>query len=274
VATLTLIAVRALCLGFAAATQSGAADAIVKISAPLVAPFQSVLPDGGTSTNSIEFASLLAVVVYSFIGLGLAQLYRVLATPRGIKPVTMKDAKSPFDRGLAVLAMLSYFATTFAVVQHYTPIGTGPSSLTSSSVGGTSDGGSGGTGGGTSGGGGGGGSGGYITAPTPVSTPHSSCAVSVVGSQNGVSWYQRVNATSTAPCYSHWTFGIAGGTNCGFWVNGARYSAPANIWNITGWGQDSSHVYATLYDGNFVILSCVINLGNYPQTSLYPSDFR
>jgi uncharacterized protein YggT (Ycf19 family) len=276
IGVLILIAARALCLGFAASSQSGIVSFIFNASEPLVAPFQSIVPDRGTSTNIIEFASLLAIVVFSLVGLGFVQVLRILATPRGIKPPTMKESqKSPFYKALGVLSVLAYCAGGFVVIQDHIPHGA--DSLASASVG-TGGSSSGGGGGGSSGGGsgrsGGGSSGGFVTAPTSAATPQSHCAVSVIASQGGVSWYRRVNTTSTAPCYSHWTVGEASGPDCGFWVNGARYSPPANIWNIVQWGQRSGDLYAILHDGNSVVMTCVVNLGNYPQTSLYPSDFR
>jgi hypothetical protein len=198
------------------------------------------------------------------------QLFRVLATPPGAKPPTIRQATSPFDRTLATFAVLAYLAGGFAVVQQYSPIKLG--SLASSSASSDSSGSGGSTGDGGSSSGGGGGTG-VVTAPTAASTAHAFCTPSVIASQNGVSWHRRVDMTSTAPCYSHWTVSLAGGSECGMWVNGTRYAAPSNLWNITEWGQSGSYIEAVFYDQTSVLLTCVINLGNYPQTTLNRSNW-
>jgi uncharacterized protein YggT (Ycf19 family) len=271
---LVVIAVRAMLLGAGASAQSSFVNVVFHVGSALVAPFQSVFPDGGTATNTIEFASLLAIFVYALIGLAVVQVFRVLATPPGTKPVTIKQAKSPFDGTLAALAGLSYAVALFVVVQQYTPISVpvASDSVSASDTGVGSLGGNTGTSGSGTSGNSSGGSGQSVTA-TAVAAPHAFCAVSLVTSQNGVSWYRRVNTTTSDPCYSHWTVRTSSGPDCGMYYNGGQYVAPPNLWNISQWGQDQYYVYVAFSDGRAVILRCVIDLGNYPQTTLYRTDW-
>jgi uncharacterized protein YggT (Ycf19 family) len=280
VAVLAVVAVRAMLLGAGASAQSGFVAVVLHVSSALVAPFQSIFPDGGNPTNVIEVASLLAFVVYTFIGLALIQVFRVLATPAGTKPVTIRQAKSPFDKTLGIVAALAYIPALVIVAQQYTPVTVaGSADAVSTGTGGDiSTGGSTGTGtGGTGGGGsigGSGGSGGSGTVTTAAPAPaHAFCAVSLIYSQNGVSWYHRVNTTTSDPCYSHWTVSTTSGPNCGMNYRGTQYTAPPNLWNTVQWGQDRYYLYVAFVDGRAAILSCVINLGNYPQTSVYRTDW-
>jgi uncharacterized protein YggT (Ycf19 family) len=274
---LVVIAVRAMLLGAGASAQSPFVNIVFHVGSPLVAPFQSIFSDGGTATNVIEFASLLAVVVYSLLGLALAQTFRVLATPPGTKPVTIKKAKSPFDRTMVTLVLLVYVVGLVVVVQHYSPASV-PVATNAVSDGITGDGSL--NGNGNSNGNSNGtsttntGDTGNTVQATAVATPrHAYCAVSLIYSQNGVSFYHRVNATTSDPCWSHWTVSTSSGQTCGMNVNGNWYAAPPNLWNIIQWGQDRYFLYVSFNDGRAAILGCITNLGNYPQTALYRTDW-
>lgn len=272
-AVVVVIAARAMLLGAGASSQSVLVNVLLHISSALVAPFQGIVADGGSAAHIIEFASLLAIVVYAVLGIAVLQLFRILVTPRGAKPPTIRQARSPFDATLVSLAVLAYLAGSFAVMQQYSPINLGSlASSPSSNVGdrsGSTDGNAGGAGSSVAGGGGTA----IGAAPTAAATAHASCIPSVVASGGGVSWYRRVDMTSTAPCYSHWTVSLAGGSACGMWINGTRYAAPSNLWNITQWGQSSNSLEAVFYDQTSVVLTCVVNLGNYPQTTLNRSNW-
>lgn len=73
---------------FGASSQSAFVNFIYQVSSPMVAPFKGIFGDGGTSTNSFETASLVAIVVYAVIGWGLVVLIRIMTAPRGTKPAT------------------------------------------------------------------------------------------------------------------------------------------------------------------------------------------
>jgi hypothetical protein len=255
-AVLILIAARGLCLGLGASTQSGIVSLAFKLSAPLVAPFQGILPDGGSSRNIIEFASVLAIVVYSVMGVAYLQFFRIVTTPRGIKPATIPEtAQSAFGKALITLVALVSTAGTVVVVQHYVPTGGGLGSTgaqaADSSSGGNSD--------------------GSVTLAPSAAPPSPQCVPSNDGSANGFDWHKRVDATSTAPCYSHWTVFQGGGPGCRFFVDTAGpYAVPSNIWNIVRWGYDRyGNTAAYLNDGTFLLFNCVLNLGAYPQTVVH-----
>jgi hypothetical protein len=71
-----------------ASSQSGFVNFIYQFSGPLVAPFKGIFGNGGSSSNSFETASLVAIVVYAVIGWGLVMLIRIVTAPKGTKPAT------------------------------------------------------------------------------------------------------------------------------------------------------------------------------------------
>jgi uncharacterized protein YggT (Ycf19 family) len=71
-----------------ASSQSQFLTLIYNVSSPLVAPFRGIFGNGGSSANSFETASLVAIVVYAVIGWGLVVLIRIATAPRGTKPAT------------------------------------------------------------------------------------------------------------------------------------------------------------------------------------------
>jgi len=71
-----------------ASTQSAFVSFIYQVSAPLVAPFKGIFANVGTSSNSFETASLVAIAVYAVIGWGIVMLIRIMTAPRGTKPAT------------------------------------------------------------------------------------------------------------------------------------------------------------------------------------------
>jgi uncharacterized protein YggT (Ycf19 family) len=71
-----------------ASSQSAFVNFIYQVSSPMVAPFKGIFGNGGSSTNSFETASLVAIVVYAVIGWGLVVLIRIVTAPRGTKPAT------------------------------------------------------------------------------------------------------------------------------------------------------------------------------------------
>lgn len=83
-----LIAARFLGKLFGASGQSAFVNFIYQVSAPLVAPFQGIFANAGSTTNSFETADLVAIVVYAVIGWGLVMLIRIITAPRGHKPAT------------------------------------------------------------------------------------------------------------------------------------------------------------------------------------------
>lgn len=82
------IAARFLGKLFGASSQSAFVNFIYQVSSPMVAPFKGIFGNGGSSTNSFETASLVAIVVYAVIGWGLVVLIRIVTAPRGTKPAT------------------------------------------------------------------------------------------------------------------------------------------------------------------------------------------
>jgi uncharacterized protein YggT (Ycf19 family) len=83
-----LIAARFLGKLFGASSQSAFVNFIYQVSSPLVAPFKGIFGNGGSSTNSFETASLVAIVAYAVIGWGLVVLIRIITAPRGTRPAT------------------------------------------------------------------------------------------------------------------------------------------------------------------------------------------
>jgi hypothetical protein len=82
------IAARFLGKLFGASAQSAFVNFIYQVSSPMVAPFTGIFGNGGSSTNTFETASLVAVVVYAVIGWGLVVLIRIATAPHGAKPAT------------------------------------------------------------------------------------------------------------------------------------------------------------------------------------------
>ncbi len=83
-----LIAARFLGKLLGASSQSAFVSFIYQVSSPLVAPFKGIFGNAGSSSNSFETASLVAIVVYAVIGWGLVMLIRIVTAPRGTKPAT------------------------------------------------------------------------------------------------------------------------------------------------------------------------------------------
>jgi uncharacterized protein YggT (Ycf19 family) len=83
-----IIAARFLGKLLGASSQSAFVTFIYNVSSPLVAPFKGIFGNGGSSANSFETASLVAMVVYAVIGWGLVVLIRIATAPRGTKPAT------------------------------------------------------------------------------------------------------------------------------------------------------------------------------------------
>src|SRR5256885_14086298 len=83
-----LIAARFLGKLLGASTQSAFVSFIYQVSSPLVAPFKGIFANVGSSSNSFETASLVAIAVYAVIGWGIVMLIRIITAPRGTKPAS------------------------------------------------------------------------------------------------------------------------------------------------------------------------------------------
>jgi hypothetical protein len=83
-----LIAARFLGKLLGASAQSAFVNFIYQVSGVLVAPFQGIFGNGGSTTNSFETADLVAIVVYAVIGWGIVMLIRIATAPHGTKPAT------------------------------------------------------------------------------------------------------------------------------------------------------------------------------------------
>src|SRR5256886_16237380 len=81
-----LIAARFLGKLLGASSQSAFVSFIYQASSPLVAPFKGIFGNPGSSANSFETASLVAIAVYAVIGWGIVMLIRIVTAPRGTKP--------------------------------------------------------------------------------------------------------------------------------------------------------------------------------------------
>jgi len=99
------IAARFLGKLFGASSQSAFVNFIYQVSAPMVAPFTGIFGNSGSSTNTFETVSLVAIVVYAVIGWGLVVLIRIATAPRGTKPASLWPFRGEFD------AVLSRFST-------------------------------------------------------------------------------------------------------------------------------------------------------------------
>src|SRR5690348_1094959 len=82
------IAARFLGKMLGASAQSAFVSFIYQVSSPMVAPFNGIFGNAGSSANSFETASLVAIVVYAVIGWGIVMLIRIVTAPRGTKPAT------------------------------------------------------------------------------------------------------------------------------------------------------------------------------------------
>jgi hypothetical protein len=83
-----VIAARFLGKLLGASSQAAFVNFIYQVSSPLVAPFKGIFGNGGSSTNSFETASLVAIVVYAVVGWGLVALIKIVTAPRGSKPAS------------------------------------------------------------------------------------------------------------------------------------------------------------------------------------------
>src|SRR5713226_8604784 len=83
-----VIAARFLGKLLGSSSQSAFVNFIYQVSAPMVAPFKGIFGNAGSSTNSFETASLVAIAVYAVIGWGLVALIRIVTAPRGTRPAT------------------------------------------------------------------------------------------------------------------------------------------------------------------------------------------
>ncbi len=83
-----LIAGRFLGKLLGASSQSAFVSFVYQVSSPLVAPFKGIFANAGSSTNTFETASLVAIAVYAVIGWGLVMLIRIVTAPRGTKPAS------------------------------------------------------------------------------------------------------------------------------------------------------------------------------------------
>jgi len=83
-----LIAARFLGKLLGASSQSAFVSFIYQVSSPLVAPFKGIFGNAGSSANSFETASLVAIAAYAVIGWGIVMLIRIITAPRGTKPST------------------------------------------------------------------------------------------------------------------------------------------------------------------------------------------
>jgi hypothetical protein len=83
-----LIAARFLGKLLGASAQSAFVNFIYQVGGVLVAPFQGIFGNGGSTANSFETADLVAIVVYAVIGWGLVMLIRIATAPRGTRPAT------------------------------------------------------------------------------------------------------------------------------------------------------------------------------------------
>ena len=83
-----LVAARFLGHLLGASAQSAFVSFIYTVSGPLVAPFQGIFGNGGSTANSFETADLVAIVVYAVVGWGLVMLIKIMTAPRGTKLAT------------------------------------------------------------------------------------------------------------------------------------------------------------------------------------------
>jgi hypothetical protein len=83
-----IIAARFLGKLFGASAHSAFVNFIYQVSGPMVAPFTGIFGDSGSKTNTLETASLVALVAYAVLGWGLVVLIRIITAPKGTKPAS------------------------------------------------------------------------------------------------------------------------------------------------------------------------------------------
>ncbi|MDQ6772758.1 MAG: YggT family protein [Candidatus Dormibacteraeota bacterium] len=82
-----LLAIRFFLKLLGASTASAFVTFLYGITAPLIAPFQGIFGTPAAGGSIVEPATLVAIVVYSLIGWGIAYLIRLITAPRGTRPV-------------------------------------------------------------------------------------------------------------------------------------------------------------------------------------------
>jgi uncharacterized protein YggT (Ycf19 family) len=81
----TLVAIRFVLRLLGASVQSGFVSLIYGLTDALVSPFRAIFPAASGQSSTLDVASLVAIVVYALVGLGLASVVKLMTTPRGAR---------------------------------------------------------------------------------------------------------------------------------------------------------------------------------------------
>lgn len=73
-----VLALRVILKALGAGPTAGFTQMIVGLTSPFVAPFLGIFPNAGTDVYEFEPASMVAMIVYLLIGVGLVKLVRIL----------------------------------------------------------------------------------------------------------------------------------------------------------------------------------------------------
>ncbi len=84
----TLIGIRFVLKLLGASLQSGFVTFIYSLTDGLVAPFRAIFPAASGQVSTVDIASLVAIVVYALVGLGVVSVVKLITAPRGARSVS------------------------------------------------------------------------------------------------------------------------------------------------------------------------------------------
>jgi uncharacterized protein YggT (Ycf19 family) len=84
----TLVAIRFVLRLLGASLQSGFVTFVYNLTDPMVAPFRAIFPAASGQSSTFDVASLVAIVVYALVGLGLVSLVKLITAPRGARSIS------------------------------------------------------------------------------------------------------------------------------------------------------------------------------------------
>ncbi|MFY9615401.1 MAG: YggT family protein [Candidatus Dormiibacterota bacterium] len=84
----TLIGIRFVLKVLGASLQSGFVTLIYGLTDAMVAPFRAIFPAASGQSSTLDIASLVAIVVYALVGLGLVSGVKLITAPRGARSIS------------------------------------------------------------------------------------------------------------------------------------------------------------------------------------------
>ncbi len=84
----TLIAIRFLLKLLGASLGSAFVTFIYSLTDAMVAPFRAIFPATAAQNSTVDIASIVAIVVYAIVGLGVVSLVKLMTAPKGSRTVS------------------------------------------------------------------------------------------------------------------------------------------------------------------------------------------